>query len=115
MTISLTAVFVPILFMQGMVGRLFREFAVTVGIAVLISGAVSLSITPMLCSRLLKPQHEHGWLFNWSERLFNAARNGYIASLRWMLRFQGLVLLVSVAALLSMGVLYEVVPKGFIP
>ncbi len=115
MTISLVAVFVPILFMEGMVGRLFREFAVTVGVAVLISGAVSLSITPMLCSQMLKPTHPRGRLYNWSEGIFDAARNGYIASLRWMLRFEGTVLVVSIAVLLSMGYLYEVVSKGFIP
>ncbi len=115
MTISLTAVFVPILFMEGMVGRLFREFAVTVGVAVLISGAVSLSITPMLCSRLLKPSHEHGRLFNWSERVFDATRDFYISSLRWMLRFQGTLLVASIVVLLSMGLLYDAVHKGFIP
>ena len=115
MTTALTIVFVPIMFMEGMVGRLFREFAVTVGVAVLISGVVSLSITPMLCSRLLKPSHEHGWLFNWSERAFDAARNGYVASLRWVLGFQGTVLTCSVVVLLSMGLLYQAVSKGFIP
>lgn len=115
MTISLVVVFVPIMFMEGMVGRLFREFAVTVGVSVLISGAVSLSITPMLCSRLLKPTHEHGKLFDWSERVFDAARNGYVASLRWVLNFQGTVLLGSLAVLLAMGWLYDAVQKGFIP
>ena len=115
MTISLVAVFIPIMFMEGMVGRLFREFAVTVGVSVLISGAVSLSITPMLCSRLLRPTHVHGRLFNLSERLFDAARNGYVASLRWTLSFQGTLLFLSVAVLLLMGVLYEAVSKGFIP
>ena len=115
MTISLVVVFVPIMFMQGMVGRLFREFAVTVGVAVLISGAVSLSITPMLCSRLLKPSHEHGKLFDWSERVFDIARDTYMASLRWVLKFQGTVLIGSVVVLLSMGLLYQAVSKGFIP
>ncbi|MCX7135260.1 MAG: efflux RND transporter permease subunit, partial [Proteobacteria bacterium] len=115
MTISLVVVFVPIMFMQGMVGRLFREFAVTVGVAVLISGAVSLSITPMLCSRLLKPSHEHCKLFDWSERVFDIARDTYMASLRWVLKFQGTVLIGSVVVLLSMGLLYQAVSKGFIP
>ncbi len=77
MTVSLSAVFIPILFMEGMVGRLFREFAVTVGVAVLISGAVSLTITPMMCSLLLKPDHEHGRLFRWSENVSTAARDVY--------------------------------------
>ena len=115
MTISLVVVFVPIMFMQGMVGRLFREFAVTVGVSVLISGVVSLSITPMLCSRMLKPSHEHGRLFDWSERVFDAARNGYVSSLRWILGYQGMVLIASLVVLLSMYVLYDKVAKGFIP
>jgi HAE1 family hydrophobic/amphiphilic exporter-1 len=115
MTISLIVVFVPIMFMEGMVGRLFREFAVTVGVSVLISGAVSLSITPMLCSRLLKPSHEHGRLFDWSERVFDASRNGYISTLRLVLRVPGVVLLGSVVVLLTMGLLYQAVQKGFIP
>ncbi|MBI4190247.1 MAG: efflux RND transporter permease subunit, partial [Betaproteobacteria bacterium] len=115
MTVSLSAVFVPILFMEGMVGRLFREFAVTVGIAVLISGLVSLSITPMMCSRLLQPQHAHGWLFNWSERVFAAARKGYVGSLRWMLNFRGSVLFGSLLVLLATGWFYAIVSKGFIP
>jgi HAE1 family hydrophobic/amphiphilic exporter-1 len=115
MTISLVVVFVPIMFMEGMVGRLFREFAVTVGVAVLISGMVSLSITPMLCSRLLKPSHAHGRVFDWSERVFDGARNWYVTSLKWVLRFPGFTLMGSLVVLLFMGVLYETVQKGFIP
>jgi len=115
MTVSLSAVFLPILFMEGMVGRLFREFAVTVGVAVLISGVVSLSITPMLCSIMLRHEHEHGRLYLWSERMFDAVRDGYASSLRWILRWQGVVLLGSLAILVAMGWLYEEVSKGFIP
>ncbi len=115
MTVSLSAVFLPILFMEGMVGRLFREFAVTVGIAVLISGVVSLTITPMLCSLLLKPEHAHGRLFNWSEQIFNLARDAYGATLRWTLRHVGFVLLGSLTVLIATGVLYALVSKGFIP
>jgi hydrophobic/amphiphilic exporter-1 (mainly G- bacteria), HAE1 family len=115
MTVSLSAVFLPILFMEGMVGRLFREFAVTVGIAVLISGVVSLTITPMLCSLLLKPEHAHGRLFNWSERIFNAARDFYGATLRWTLVHSNIVLIGSVVVLVATGVLYGAVSKGFIP
>ena len=115
MTVSLIAVFLPIMFMEGMVGRIFREFAVTVGTSVLISGVVSLSITPMLCSQLLRPSHDHGWLFNWSERMFDGARNGYVSSLRWMLRFRGTMLVASLLVLLAMGWLYDAVSKGFIP
>ena len=115
MTISLIAVFLPIMFMEGMVGRLFREFAVTVGVAVLISGLVSLTITPMLCSQLLRPTHHHGRLYNWSERMFDMSRNGYVASLRWILRYSGTVILASIVVLLAMGWLYGAVSKGFIP
>jgi HAE1 family hydrophobic/amphiphilic exporter-1 len=115
MTVSLSAVFLPILFMEGMVGRLFREFAVTVGISVLISGVVSLSITPMLCGLLLKHEHSHGWLFNLSEKMFDMSRNVYVVTLRWMLKVRYLVLLGSVAILVATGYLYEIVQKGFIP
>jgi len=115
MTVSLSAVFLPILFMEGMVGRLFREFAVTVGIAVLISGVVSLTITPMLCSRLLRTEHAHGRVFIWSEHVFDAARRGYTSSLRWMLNYRGSVLLGSLAVLVMTGWLYAIVAKGFIP
>lgn len=115
MTVSLAAVFLPILFMEGMVGRLFQEFAVTVGIAVLISGVVSLTVTPMLCSIMLKPEHKHGALYNWSERMFDAVRDGYASSLRWVLRYQGPTLLLSVGVLVAMGWLYQEVAKGFIP
>ena len=115
MTVSLSAVFLPILFMEGMVGRLFREFAVTVGIAVLISGVVSLTITPMLCSLLLKSEHAHGRLFNWSEKVFDLARDAYGTTLRWTLKHSNLVLLGSVAILVATVVLYGAVSKGFIP
>ena len=115
MTVSLSAVFLPILFMEGMVGRLFQEFAVTVGVAVLISGVVSLTVTPMLCSILLKHEHEHGALFNWSEKMFDAVRDGYASSLRFVLRWQGVVLLGSLGVLAAMGWLYQEVSKGFIP
>ncbi|HSQ05937.1 MAG TPA: efflux RND transporter permease subunit, partial [Burkholderiales bacterium] len=115
MTVSLIAVFLPIMFMEGMVGRLFREFAVTVGIAVFLSGLVSLSITPMLCSRLLRPKHEHGRLFNLSERVFDAIRNAYVVTLRVVLHFRGIVLVGSLVVLFAMGWLYDAVPKGFIP
>ncbi|MEO7505859.1 MAG: efflux RND transporter permease subunit, partial [Pyrinomonadaceae bacterium] len=115
MTISLSAVFLPILFMEGMVGRLFREFAVTVGISVIISGVVSLTITPMMCGLLLKQEHVHGRLFNFSEKLFDMARSGYITSLRWALKIRPLVLIGSVLMLIATGYLFQVVQKGFIP
>ena len=115
MTISLSAVFLPILFMEGMVGRLFREFAVTVGISVIISGIVSLTITPMMCALLLKHEHVHGRLFNFSERIFDLTRNGYVTSLRWALKVRPLVLIGSVLMLVATGYLFQVVQKGFIP
>src|SRR5215510_1546449 len=115
MTVSLSAVFLPILFMEGMVGRLFREFAVTVGIAVLISGVVSLTITPMMCSLLLQPEHSHGRVFAWSENIFNWARDFYGATLRFTLRWSGTVLLLSVGVLFATAYLYDIVAKGFIP
>lgn len=115
MTVSLSAVFLPILFMEGMVGRLFREFAVTVGIAVLISGIVSLTITPMMCSLLLRPQQAHGRVFMWSERVFDAALHGYATSLRWTLRHRSIVLLGSLVVLIATVWLYAAVSKGFIP
>ena len=115
MTTALTIVFVPIMFMQGMIGRLFREFAVTVGVAVLISGLLSLSITPMLCSRILQPSHERGWLFRWSERILDLTRDWYIVTLRWVLGYRGFILIGSAVVLVFMGVLYDTVSKGFIP
>jgi HAE1 family hydrophobic/amphiphilic exporter-1 len=115
MTISLSAVFIPILFMQGMLGRLFREFAVTVGMAVLISGVVALSMTPMLCSLMLKPTHEHGRVYNFLERMFDAARDFYRVTLTWTIHRPALMLIGSVVFLALTVVLYKVIPQGFIP
>jgi hydrophobic/amphiphilic exporter-1 (mainly G- bacteria), HAE1 family len=115
MTVSLTAVFIPILFMEGMLGRLFREFVVTVGVAVLISGVVSLSMTPMMCSLLLKPSHNHGRAYQFFEKLFDTARDFYGSTLRWTVRHRGLMLIVSVVFLVLTGVIYKMVPQGFIP
>ena len=115
MTISLSAVFLPILFMPGMVGRLFREFAMTVGISVLISGIVSLTITPVMCSIFLRNEHQHGRLFNMSEWVFDSCRNAYITSLKWTLNIRASILIGSVVVLLFTGWLFTVVQKGFIP
>jgi len=115
MTVSLAAVFIPILFMEGLLGRLFREFAVTVGMAVLISGAVSLSMTPMMCSLMLKPAHSHGRLYMLFERMFDASRDFYGFTLRWTMRHRGLMLVGSIAVLVLIGAIYKVVPQGFIP
>src|SRR6476469_5082745 len=84
MTVSLAAVFIPILFMGGIVGRLMHEFAVTIAAAILVSGLVSLTLTPMLCSRFLKPQHHarHGWLYMLIERGFDMTRDAYASTLR---------------------------------
>jgi HAE1 family hydrophobic/amphiphilic exporter-1 len=115
MTISLSAVFIPILFMEGLLGRLFREFAVTIGMAVLISGAIALSMTPMMCSLMLKPVHEHGPVYRFFERVFDGARDFYGITLRWTMRYRGLMLIASGIVLALTVVLYNLVPHGFIP
>ena len=115
MTVSLAAVFIPILFMEGLLGRLFREFAVTVGLAVLISGAISLSMTPMMCSLMLRPTHEHGRVYQMFERAFDAMRDLYGTTLRWTMRHRGFMLIASVSFLVLTVVIYKLVPHGFIP
>ena len=115
MTVSLAAVFIPILFMEGMLGRLFREFAVSVGVAVLVSGAVSLSMTPMMCSLMLKPHEQHGRVYQSFERMFDWARDAYGTSLRWTIRRGGLMLVGSAVFLVLTVLLYYAVPQGFIP
>src|SRR5207237_9354612 len=87
MTLSLAAVFIPVLFMSGIMGRLFHEFAVTISVAILISGFVSLSLTPMLCSRFLRPPTaDHNAIYRASERVLNGMRDGYDCSLRGVIR-----------------------------
>jgi HAE1 family hydrophobic/amphiphilic exporter-1 len=115
MTVSLAAVFIPILFMEGLLGRLFREFAVTVGVAVLISGAVSLSMTPMMCSLMLRPAHQHSRLYQLFEHLFDATRDFYGRTLRWTMRHRGLMLAGSAAVLVLTFAIYRMVPQSFIP
>ncbi len=117
MTLSLAAVFIPVLFMGGILGRLFHEFAVTIGAAILASGFVSLSLTPMLCSRFLRPPAEqrHSRLYRVSERAFQAMLRGYQATLRPVLRRRLATLLVSLGFLGATAYLFFVVPKGFIP
>jgi hydrophobe/amphiphile efflux-1 (HAE1) family protein len=117
MTLSLAAVFIPILFMAGILGRLFREFAVTICAAILISGVVSVSLTPMLCSRFLregKPEN-HGFLYRGIENAFEGMRNTYGGSLRWVLNHRPVMLLTFVAVIGATAYLYLAVPKGFIP
>jgi HAE1 family hydrophobic/amphiphilic exporter-1 len=116
MTISLTAVFIPLLFMGGIVGRLFHEFAVTIGSAILVSGFISLSLTPMLSSRYLKPpSHQHGKLFNASERLYESILHRYESSLAWVMIHRFYALLFSIGILIGTVVLFKLVPTGFIP
>jgi len=118
MTISLAAVFIPVLFMGGILGRLLHEFAVTIIAAVLISGFVSLTLTPMMCSRVLKPhadEQRHGRLYMAFERIFDAWRGLYEASLRAVLRHQRVVLVVFLGVCVATGVLFYRAPKGFLP
>ena len=116
MTISLAAVFIPVLFMSGIMGRLFHEFAVTIMVAIAISGFVSLSLTPMLCSRFLKPPSEHLNPFERiSEGVFEAMRTAYAWTLRGVLRHRFLTLATAAGTLVGTMYLFGVVPKGFIP
>ena len=117
MSLSLIAVFIPLLLMGGIVGRLFREFAVTLSAAVLVSLVVSLTATPMMCARLLKPRGEErrGSLYRASERAFQRVLRGYEASLAWALR-HGRFMMVLLAGTVALNVyLYIAIPKGFIP
>ncbi len=116
MTVSLTAVFIPLLFMGGILGRLFHEFAVTIGTAILVSGFVSLTLTPMLASRFLKPpSHQHGRLFNASERVYERILGRYESSLGWVMEHRFGALIFSVVILIGTVVLFKLVPTGFIP
>jgi HAE1 family hydrophobic/amphiphilic exporter-1 len=117
MTFSLAAVFIPVLFMGGIIGRLFKEFAVTIGVAILISGFVSLTLTPMLCSRFLKPPGEkkHGSLYNAFEYFFDGLLDLYKAGLYWSLAHRRLVMIFSAMILLASGYLFVKIPKGFMP
>ncbi|HEY5022817.1 MAG TPA: efflux RND transporter permease subunit, partial [Gemmatimonadaceae bacterium] len=116
MTVSLTAVFIPLLFMGGILGRLFHEFAVTIGTAILVSGFVSLTLTPMLSSRFLKPtSHEHGRLFNATERIWERILHRYEYSLGWVMENRFLALLFSIVILVGTVILFKLVPTGFIP
>ncbi len=117
MTLSLAAVFIPVLFMSGILGRLFREFAVTITVAILISGIVSVTLTPMLCSRFLHPPSEtrKGLLSRASEGLFNGLLGIYQRSLSWVLRHRPVMIGGFLVLLVATVYLYVIVPKGFIP
>ncbi|OGQ91886.1 MAG: acriflavine resistance protein B [Deltaproteobacteria bacterium RIFOXYA12_FULL_58_15] len=117
MTVSLAAVFIPVLFLGGIIGRLFQEFAVAIGAAVIISGFVSLSLTPMLASRFLRPNREevHGKVYVWSENLFARALALYDRGLVWSLGHRRTVIAFTVLVQLATVALFVLVPKGFIP
>ena len=117
MTLSLAAVFIPVLFMGGILGKLLHEFAVTIMAAVLVSGFVSLSLTPMLCSRWLRPvPHErHGKLYRWSERGFDAMRDLYDSTLTWSIKHRFFTMLVYFAIFGATAWLFYAMPKGFLP
>jgi HAE1 family hydrophobic/amphiphilic exporter-1 len=118
MTLSLVAVFLPILFMGGIVGRLLHEFAVTIGVAILVSGVVSLSLTPLLCSRFLRPQQGSGRATRWTapaERLFQAGLHGYERTLGASLRHPRVVLSLLAVSLVATIWAYRAMPKGFLP
>ncbi len=117
MTLSLAAVFIPILFMSGILGRLFREFAISICAAILISGVVSISLTPMLCSRLLRASkaERHGIVYRVTERVFEAMRGVYAQSLGWVLHHRPVMLLLFVVVAGATAYLYITVPKGFLP
>jgi HAE1 family hydrophobic/amphiphilic exporter-1 len=117
MTISLVAAFIPVLFMSGMLGRILREFAVTICVAILVSGFISLSLTPMLCSRYLRPQsHEkHGWLYRVLGRGLDLMTRGYEITLGWVMRHHVTTMLASVLILAGTVYMFGLVPKGFIP
>ncbi|MCE3235039.1 MAG: acriflavin resistance protein [Vampirovibrio sp.] len=119
MTLSLVAVFIPVLFMGGIVGRLFNEFAMTITVAILISGFISLSLTPMLCSRLLKAQNIHtssrNWLLNGFEKGFELFTDFYHWTLKKSIQYRRLVLVLFFGLLAVTAIMFNVLPKGFIP
>ena len=117
MTLSLTAVFIPVLFMSGLLGRLLHEFAMTIVVAVLVSGFVSLTLTPMMCSRFVHSERErkHGKVYNVFERFFTGMRNTYDRTLQTVLHHRGVTMLVSLAIFLVTVILFIVIPKGFFP
>jgi HAE1 family hydrophobic/amphiphilic exporter-1 len=117
MTLSLAAVFIPVLFMGGILGRLLHEFAVTIGVAILVSGLVSLSLTPMLCSRFLRPAaaQKHGGLYARSEKVFDGIRDAYGWSLRLVLRHRFATMVLLGAVVVATAYLFVIIPKGFLP
>jgi HAE1 family hydrophobic/amphiphilic exporter-1 len=116
-TLSLIAVFIPLFLMSGYVGLLFREFAITVSVSLILSLLISLTLTPMMCSRLLKAAEskEHGWLYRFFERGFDGLLNVYEAGLKIVLRHRFITLMVMLGTIALTGYLYVVIPKGFFP
>jgi multidrug efflux pump len=114
-SISLVAVFIPLLLMGGLVGRLFREFAITLSMTIMVSMLVSLTTTPTMCARMLKDSHGHGKIYRWTEGFFQFLIGTYEKSLRWVLRHQFIVLLIFFATLSFNIYLFIVIPKGFFP
>jgi HAE1 family hydrophobic/amphiphilic exporter-1 len=117
MTLSLAAVFIPVLFMSGMLGRLLHEFAVTISVAVLVSGFVSLTLTPMMCSRFIRSHShdKHGPLYMASERFFDALLHGYDTSLKFFMRHRVFTLSFSIVLTAVTAWLFVIIPKGFFP
>ena len=117
MTLSLVSVFIPVLFMGGIVGRLLHEFAVTIASAILVSGFVSLSLTPMLCSRFLRPPKElhHGWMYRVTDKFFQGMLRWYDVTLQFALRHRAATMVLSLVLVVATVQLFGMVPKGFLP
>jgi len=118
MTLSLAAVFIPVLFLGGVLGRLFKEFAVTITVSILISGVVSVTLTPMLCSRFLRAHHEshsQGWFYRITERFFQGMLSLYDSTLKFVLRHRPAMMVSFVLVLSATGYMFVTIPKGFIP
>ena len=116
MTVSLIAVFIPMLFLQGIIGRLLREFSITIAVAVLVSGVISLTLTPMLCSRFLHHEAQHrSRFYHWSEAFFQSINGGYRRSLHVALRYRQFTLVGSVALTILTVYMFIVMPKSFLP
>ena len=117
MTVSLAAVFIPLVFMGGVVGRLLHEFAITIILAIAASGIVSVTLTPMLCARILRDEHgqKHGRFYRASENTFNWLQSAYSRSLRWALAHEPVIIVIFLGTLVASGALYSVMPEDFLP
>jgi hydrophobe/amphiphile efflux-1 (HAE1) family protein len=117
MTVSLAAVFIPIVFMSGIIGRLLHEFSLVIIVAILISGLVSVTLTPMLCARVLKAEHgqAHNAFYRWSETGFNRIQSGYERSLRWSLGHRRIILGIFLGSIAASVLLFEIMPQDFLP